>query len=65
MTMVYYPLVEQAEYATLDALCKATGIARSELDFYVTNAQIESSELIVCDRITLEILQTKFVLLSE
>ena len=50
---MYYPLVEQDAFASLEALCLKTGFDRGDIDRYVINAQIEGSPLILCDQLVL------------
>ena len=50
---MFYPMVEQGVFLSLDAMCEELQIPRATIDEYVTNAAIERSSLVVCDRLVL------------
>ena len=51
--LLYYPLVEQGVYPSVADACVAIGRPAGALDGYVTDAAVEASKMVVCDRIAL------------
>ena len=49
----FYPMARQGIYESVAALCQDIGAETALIDYYMINAAIESSSLVVCDQIRL------------
>jgi hypothetical protein len=52
-TPLFYPIVEQKTFGNLDALCRHVGVPRTVLDVYIERAEIERSDVVICDQVRL------------
>jgi hypothetical protein len=50
---MFYPLVLQGQFESLHDLCAKLRINESQIEAYISNARIEASQLVVCDRVVL------------